>query len=317
MRKRFFAIAIVGIWMALGLCGCSLKDDDKPAEQSEYPVFCYVVDETETYIFKTEYTFRSELQYEQMNELFEELHRDNSEEKYLAAIPKDVQIVNWELDDEGLLTVIVNEEYYKVSEKREILLRAALVRTVCQLEDVYQVQIYVEQNPLTINDKEVGRMNEYMFVDFIGMPHKVYDVTLYFQYTENDSLIEVSRRLFPDNYNTVEQAVLEMLIGGPESTEGKAKQILPSDTKINSVKTRNGICYIDFSNEFLKESLYDRAEILLQSIANTVIKNFHYINSVSVSMDGKKLQTYGSYKVPELLTLSMTNVFEAEAEENE
>lgn len=76
-----------------------------------------------------------------------------------------VLIINYELVDD-CLRINYNDEYMELDKVQEILFRASMVKTLCQLPEVSSVSFFVMDEPLCDLDKEPYRsFNENDFVD--------------------------------------------------------------------------------------------------------------------------------------------------------
>jgi len=77
-------------------------------------------------------------------------------------------------------------------------------------------------------------------------------------------------------------------------------QLVPENTKINSITVENGLAKVDLSKEFVENRFQsDTVDILLvYSIVNTLTE-FPEVNSVSFYIDGEKLDVLGMLDVKE------------------
>jgi len=77
-------------------------------------------------------------------------------------------------------------------------------------------------------------------------------------------------------------------------------QLVPESTIINSIIVENGLAKVDLSKEFLEDRIQsDTVDILLiYSIVNTLTE-FQEVNSVSLYIDGEKLDILGELDVKE------------------
>ena len=145
----------------------------------------------------------------------------------------------------------------------EVLCRAAMVRTLCQLPEIEYVGFRVDGKPLTdLDEKPIGLMNEDQFIENAGEEinaYKTADLTLYYANQTGDKL--VTQRVAME-YNTnisLERLIVEQLIAGPPF-EGVYPTI-PSTTKVVSTAVRDGICYVNLDSGFLETALSRREEI--------------------------------------------------------
>jgi len=77
-------------------------------------------------------------------------------------------------------------------------------------------------------------------------------------------------------------------------------QLVPETTKINSIIVEDGLAKVDISKEFVEDRFQsDTVDIMLvYSIVNTLTE-FPEINSVSLYIDGEKLDILGQLAIDE------------------
>ena len=88
---------------------------------------------------------------------------------------------------------------------------------------------------------------------------------------------------------SVEKLVVEQLIKGPITKE--AYPAIPPETKIVSVSTKDGICYVNLDKGFLEQG-YDVLEVIpVYSIVNSLAE-LPNVNKVQLSVNGDTSITY-------------------------
>ncbi len=202
---------------------------------------------------------------------------------------------------EKQLTIHFSSSYSNVKGIDEVLLRAAIVKTLCQVEGVDYVEFYIEDTPLETDGNQVGVMNELSFLDSIGADGDTQQkyVTLYFSDSTGKSMREVNARLTYDMTVPLAKLLVEQLIAGPEEMEGinvpDLRQTVPEGTVLNSLTIRDNVCYVDFSDEFLILMADVKSELVVYSIVNTLCE-LPDVNKVQFSIDGEQQQLYGDTK---------------------
>ena len=170
----------------------------------------------------------------------------------------------------------------------EILCRSAVVRTMCQIPEVEYVNFLVGNNPLMdSNETPVGPLNAESFVENMGDEINMYTETtldLYFANAEGDKLVDEMVAIRYSSNMSVEKLVLEQLIRGPITKD--AYPTIPSDTKILSVSTKDGICYVNFDEGFLGQGYNVLEEIPIYSIVNSLTE-IPGINKVQILINGE------------------------------
>ena len=103
-----------------------------------------------------------------IKEFLAKLSSDSDNVDYRKPIPNDVEITNYSLDG-VLLTLHFDEDYSKMSAVDEVLCRAAVVRTMTQIDGVDCVAFYIGDAPLTdAKGNLVGTMNQDSFIENPG-----------------------------------------------------------------------------------------------------------------------------------------------------
>ena len=228
-------------------------------------------------------------------------------------IPDGVGINSWFIGQDGQLVLDFNSVYMSMDTAGELMCRAGIVKTLCQLDNVEYVEFQVEGKPLTLQNGNVVRlMTAQDFIDNTGTDTKfaqTVNITVYFTDEEG---VEMSESLLRVEYNgqkTLEEIALYELIEGPLAEQTELRPVMPEGTQVNKVSSKDGICYVDFNGNFLngREGVSD--EIIVYSVVNSLVE-ISYITKVQISIDGTPLKNYGSLTIsgalgrrPELITI--------------
>lgn len=222
-------------------------------------------------------------------------HMQTSEDQtdYTSAIPNTIELKNYVVEDTNLI-MSFGASYYDLNDRAEILMRAAVVKTFTQLPDFSTVEFRVDDQPFTLADgKIVGPMKGTDFVDVIGDGINTYskaDITLYFANQDGDALIRRNYQVTYNNSYPVEQYILYKLIQGPGEEEG-CYSTIPEGVSVLSVSTQNGICYVNLSGDFVKETLNVIPEISIYSIVDSLTE-LSGITGVQISVDGSSTMMF-------------------------
>lgn len=207
--------------------------------------------------------------------------------KFHSVLPKEVKVEKFKLG-KGYLDVYFNSEYKKLSKSTEVLIRAAFVQTLVQVENVNFVTFYVNDEPLTDGDgNAIGMMRAEDFVQSTGSSIDSYqttDLTLYFASKSGKTLTSSKKSNVRYNVNTtIERLVVEQLIKGTAASDAQAT--VPKSTTILGVSVREGICYVNLDSKFVTESYDLNPEVAIYSIVNSVIENGN-VTKVHILIDG-------------------------------
>ena len=141
----------------------------------------------------------------------------------------------------GTLTVFLSSDYEELETVREILTRAALVNTLCQIDGVDSVSFLCGDHPLTNEDGSVvTAMNSDMFIFNSGkeiMNYEKVRLHLYFANEDGDQLVDTYRNVVYNSNISMERLVVEQVLKGPNSdvvfpTLNPAAKVLSVTTRI-------------------------------------------------------------------------------------
>lgn len=204
-----------------------------------------------------------------------------------SALPEDVKIESYSLAN-GQLELRFNESYRTMKKSTEILLRAAVVQTLVQVEDVDFVMFYIGEEPLKDNAGNViGLMQAENFVQNTGYTVNTYQTTnlkLYFSSADGMKLQENSKSNVHYSINTsIEKLVVEQLLKG--NTSGGAQPTVPKTTKLLGISVKDGICYVNFDSKFSLDGYDQNPEVTIYSIVNSIIEN-GTVSKVQILIEG-------------------------------
>ncbi len=280
---------IVIVMIAASISGCAKERTKK----KDGEIYLYYADNDQTSLVTVIYKPKNDSGIEAVREVIDKMNETSTEPNTVTAKPDTVEINDMFLN-EKILTIDFNMNYEDMGTVAELLCRSAIVLTVCQLEDVDCVNFTIEGEPLCDSQNQpIGHMAETDFVDHgksdINSFTKA-DVTLYFADSTGRTLVPVNYEGICDQNTSVEKMIVESLMKGPKS--GNYTKTLPSNIRLLSVITRDGICYVNFDTGFLSEIPEVSAELEIYSIVNS-LSELSYINKVQISVNGstnKKLR---------------------------
>ncbi len=190
--------------------------------------------------------------------------------------------------EDMVLFVHFDNNYTSMKPYREVLCRAALVKTLTQVPGIDYLSIYSGDQPLLdANGTPVGMMSASDFVESISDVNAFEraELTLYFTDESGELLYPESREVVYSTNTSMERVIIDELIGGPEQ-EGRYPT-LDKNTKILSVSVNENVCYVNFDNTFLSNSLEVKDYIPIYSIVNS-LSELTSVNRVQISINGSK-----------------------------
>ena len=113
-------------------------------------------------------------------------------------------------------------------------------------------------------------------------------ITLYFMNKEKGELEpearQIDARMLLENPYEV---LVNMLIEGPKNDN--LIGIIPQGTKINNIEIKEGIVYIDFSDDFINEQTLgeDQEKMIINSILKTLVE-LSEVNGIKILINGEE-----------------------------
>lgn len=282
MKRLCGILAALAAALALSACGAE-------EEQNENTVQIYYISNSETKVEAHPHVMESTDTEEKIDELIQCLSTSPEKMEYKAPLLMGFQVLDVNWDGEKVL-LDVDESYLELSTAAEVLTRASVVRTLTQLDKVNYVGITVEGNQLSDSlGNVVGWMNGDQFIDNNGNEINTYDqvrVMLYFAGEEGTNLIAAYREKYYSTSIPLERFVLDELIAGPSGhVEGLYPTINPA-TKVISVMTKDGICYVNMDESFLTVVNNVSTDVSIYSIVNSLVE-LNNINKVQILINGE------------------------------
>lgn len=289
MKKLLWMLGC--ILLLAGLVACA---QEEPTSENVYQI--YVVSNSETKVENHSHEMVATEPDAMLDELIKCMSTQPDQLEYQVPFAMGFEILSINLT-EGKLMLNVDGAYMNLSTTTEVLVRAAIVRTLTQLPEVRYVGITVEGQELFDSAGEVvGLMNAEMFIDNDGNEINTYEsirVKLYFANAEGNKLIGAYREKYYSTNIPLERFVVEELIAGPS---GKVAGLYPSinpEVKVISVMTKDGICYVNLDSSFLTVINNVSTETSIYSLVNSLVE-LSTVNKVQILINGEVPQNFGS-----------------------
>lgn len=300
IRKLPLVAGIMIIALCMAGCGNNTQNDNSGGRA--YNI--YYVNNDETKIFSKSYRTFTDDGRALLEELMGQLAVKSEKMEYKAPISGDFAILGYTWDN-GQLAINFDEHYKDMDSIKEILVRAAIVRTLSQVGDVNFISFTVNNEPLMDNGgTAVGNMSAEMFIDNDGNEINTYEkvnLRLYFANEAGDGLVEENQRNVVYNSNiSIEKLVVEKLIEGP-TAEGSYPTINP-ETRVVSVTLKDRICYVNLNETFLNQPYNVTSYVTIYSIANSLVE-LPNVSKVQISVNGDTSIFYRE-------SISLTTLFE-------
>lgn len=297
----------LGIFLVLAClfwaCACGKKEK---SGEKVYQV--YYVSNSETKVEMHPYVMEAGTPEGQLEELLKSLAAEPAKLEYKAPFAMGFQVLGTVLE-EGRLQIDVDAAYRGLAPITEILVRAAVVRTLTQLPEVSLVSITVEGSQLLDSkQKAVGWMNADQFIDNDGNEINTYEevrVRLYFADGSGKKLIAADREKHYSTNTPLERFVVEELIAGPS---GRIDGLYPSvnpGTKIVSVLTKDGVCYVNLDETFLAVVNNVSTDVSVYAIVNSLVE-LNTVNKVQILINGEVPPAFSAFNFERNLDIVTT-----------
>lgn len=285
MKRYCILLCFLVLW---SLTGCQKAKE--PGEQGEgYQIYYLNSGMTKLVpqLYKTEITEPAKL----VDELMAQFISVPADIDCQSALPEKISYQRSKLDN-MVLYLYFDSSYNSMKAPREVLCRAALVKTLTQISGVDFVSIYAGEQPLIDSvGNPVGVLSATDFIENISdvNAYEKSELILYFADETGEKLLTERREVVHNINISLEKLVLQELINGP-SAPGYFPT-LPKDLKLLNVSVNEGVCYINFDSTFLTSTADVKDYIPIYSITNS-LSELATISKVQISVNGSLDVTY-------------------------
>lgn len=283
-RTRWLAVACMLLAVSM-LCACALQSQNSAQEGKNIEV--YYLNREETKVVSETYSTAEKSREAMLPELIEVMSTQQENVELIPPISGGFQVLNYSVEEKQLI-LNLDVRYLDMEASKEVLTRAAIVRTLTQIPDIEFVSITVENEPLQDSSGNlVGTMTPETFIDNAGTEINAYEkvtLHLYFANATGDGLIEVNRTLVYNSNISLEKLVVEQVIAGP--TNDQSYPTTNPATKIVNVTVKDGTCYVNLDDAYLTQPYEVTSEVTIYSMANSLIE-LSNVNKVQISINGK------------------------------
>lgn len=295
--KKWISLSLIVVFLLL-LFGCSKAGTTAPtatetADLPENTIYRYYIDSTSYELMQIPYmlveteTDSSNIQLI-LNTMFKEMPDNQTN-----LISASMRLLRYAyLEDTGQVKIVVNVANELNDQYVEVLAKAAITKTLCQLDFVDNVEFEIFDSS-TISDQlsTIEVFDSFSFVDAEeeGGFLQTGVITLYFANESGDMLLEYDKAVEISNNVSLEQLVIESLITGP-LREGYGPTI-PEGTTLKKVSIKDGVCYVDLSVEFNNTMNSCLDLITIYSVVNSLCE-LPTINRVQFLINGEKQELY-------------------------
>ena len=227
-----------------------------------------------------------------IGELISQMNTSKKDDEYVVIMPEYLSVDKVEVTD-GTAIIFFSENYYDMKASQEVLLRAAMTRTVCSIDGVDRIQFMVAEQPAVYPDGTViGAMDENSFSD--DTDEKIRNIewrtiTLYYANKTGDKLVKDDVSVAYSKNTSLEKIIVEKLISGPANSDKYAT--LPADMRLLNISVNNNICYVNLSSEFFTEMVNVSAMLPVYSIVNSLCE-LETVDGVKILINGNSTKAF-------------------------
>ena len=289
-KSLVYIMLIAAIGLLWGcMCGCSAEN-----ASTDSVIKIYEVKSDGSGLTSYDYRLKGLNTGDQVDEILAALSVPSDKLVYKTAIGETFELLSYDLAVDQL-SLNFSDKYWIQDKVTEILNRAAIVRTIGQIEGISGISFFVKGEALTdINQNPIGIMTPEQFIFNADKEINAYEkaeLTLYFADSTGTKLTEVKRSVVYSSNISLEKMVVDELIKGPGADEAGMATINPK-CKAFSTTVTDGICYVNLDPEFLNVTdAVVTPEVTIYSIVNSLVE-LPNINKVSISIDGDNSTVY-------------------------
>ncbi len=287
--KRYVKVSFLTLLSVIFiLSGCGWFSAQKG--NTDVDACVYYIEENGTVLVETNVSLPALTKEEKAEYLIDMLI--NAPDGKISPICDGTKLKSVTIKDE-IATVDFSKEFSNYDDLKNILAPTAVAKTLCSLDFISGVNILVDGAGVLGNDgTPIGIIMESDIVNGrLPTQANAKTLILYFADETGEGLKPERREVLLPAAGTVEKAVVEELIAGPEMSGNIS--IIPGETKVLSVETKNNVCFVNLSKEFVDRYQGGTAGELLTvySIVNSLTE-LETVQSVQFLIEGKKREEF-------------------------
>lgn len=295
MKKWLWILCCMVI---LTITGCGQKKQEATTQEQlgENQIYLYYVNPEKTDVVKRTYSLKEQEDLSaQIKEIIGQLAGAKATTEYQASVPEGISYTSCNTENRhGRIEVSFNVAYSSVDAEALLFFKTCVVKTLLQLAPVNSVTMTLTD--LANADPDTATVSENFDQDSFTLSfggEKGYKQTgtiiLYFANTNGDALKEYRKKIEISNTTSLDRLVVESLIEGPEREGYQAT--VPSNTTIRNISVKDGICYVDLSDEFYNTDNTLKNDIVVYSIVNSLVE-LPTVSKVQFLRNGEKQQYF-------------------------
>lgn len=237
-----------------------------------------------------------ETEVEEDNELIkvaiEALIEGPESNKLRKPMPEGTKLLGVEKED-NVVVVDFSKEYRNSNDIAELVEWVSVVNTLTELNGVKKVRILVEGEDLIgPSGQPYGELSRVELDNsLISKSGEKKTITLYFSGSQAEFVVPEIREVEVDQGKGIEETIINELIKGPYTEE--LDSAIPKGTRLITVETKDGVCTLNLSKEFVENSYTGSAgeTMTVYSIVNSLTE-LPSVKKVQFLIEGEKREVY-------------------------
>lgn len=291
--RLLFLVLLMGMLTA---CGAEEREPQETETLKEDEIYVYFVNTERTDVVPEVYCIdENKDMLENADLLIRYLVDAESNADYQSPIPEGITYVESRKGNHhGSLEVAFNILYDSVNAEMLLFFKGCVVKSLLQLDGVDSVSIFMTD--VANANEETATVSESFDVDSFAMSFgnesgykQKGTIVLYFANESGEALKEYRKTVEITNNSSLARIVVESLITGPEG-EGYTATI-SAGTTIQNLSVKDGICYVDLSDEFYDTNNPLKNDIIVYSVVNSLVE-LPTVSKVQFLKSGEKQQFF-------------------------
>ena len=306
MKKKLIVFLTLLLSLVFVLSGCSFFPSLKG--NSDVDAYVYYIEENGITLKKMNVSLPDGTKEEKAEYLLNQLINPPAGK---ASPVCDGTKINYIKIEDEIATVDFSKEFTDTKNPKYTLSPAAVAKTLCSLDFISGVNILVDGMPaLGVDGTPIGLIMKSDIMDDDGNSVALKTtVSLYFGDAMGEGLVIERRNVEIPSSSTVERVIVDEIIKGPSVANNIS--VIPQGVKVLSVETKNRVCFVNLSKEFIdKFSGGSSGEVLtVYSIVNSLTE-LDTVGSVQLLIEGEKKDTLSHMAINEPIARDKSVIIE-------
>lgn len=294
--KKVYLLFLFVLTGLLTACGTEEPVAEEPVALEENQIYAYFVNADKTDIVQEVYTLENSGDVlADADGVIEFLENAEANVDYQTPIPEGITYIETRPGSRhGGLEAAFNVLYDSVDAESLLFFKACTVKSLLQLEGIDSVTLSLtdvanaNEDTATVSESFDADSFNMSFDSESGYKQKG-TIVLYFANKSGEALKEYRKTVEISNNTSLARIVVESLIDGPEGKGYTAT--LSEKTTIQNLSVKDGICYVDLSDEFYDTNNTLKNDIIVYSVVNSLVE-LPTVSKVQFLKNGEKQPFY-------------------------